>query len=85
MGSDGIGSSGGERIIVGFIPAGLTFWTSSKWGFSNQPLFRARIQVSGRTAAPFPLASLSGEGLEGGVAAVPGLFRNLIGGIVQRC
>jgi len=27
--------------------------------------------VSGRTAAPYPLASLSGEGLEGGVAAVP--------------
>jgi len=40
----------------------------------NQPLFREGIQVSGRTAAPYPLASLSGEGSEGGVAAVSAVF-----------
>jgi hypothetical protein len=49
----------------------LTPRTSSNAFFPNQPLFREGIQVSGRTAAPYPLASLSGEGLEGGVAAVP--------------
>jgi len=36
----------------------------------RQPLSRFGIQVNGRTAAPFPLASLSGEGLEGWAAAV---------------
>ena len=41
-------------------------------GYDNirQPLAYFGIQVSGRTAAPFPPASLSGEGLEGRVAAV---------------
>jgi len=37
---------------------------------SRQPLSRSGIQLGGRTAAPFPPASLSGEGLEGGVVAV---------------
>jgi len=32
--------------------------------------------MGGRTAAPFPPASLSGEGLEGGVAAVPASLEN---------
>ncbi len=36
----------------------------------RQPLFEKGILLSGRTAAPFPPASLSGEGSEGGVAAV---------------
>src|ERR1700727_2762239 len=40
---------------------------ASSW---RQPLIRSGIQVSGRTAAPSPPASLSGEGLEGGDAAV---------------
>ena len=42
----------------------------------RQPLARRGIQVSGRTAAPFPPASLSGEGLEGWVAAV--CFRRVV-------
>ena len=42
-----------------------------KSGFlRRQPLIDEGIQVSGRTAAPFPPVSLSGEGSEGGVAAV---------------
>src|ERR1700674_2264276 len=53
------------------LPFALTPTTGSQRRFPNQPLFREGIQVSGRTAAPFPPASLSGEGLEGGVAAVP--------------
>ena len=36
----------------------------------RQPLSCCSIQLYGRTAAPFPPASLSGEGLEGRVAAV---------------
>ena len=42
--------------------------------FRNQPLFEEGIQMSGRTAAPFPPASLSGEESEGGVAAVSAPF-----------
>jgi hypothetical protein len=42
----------------------------------RQPLARFSIQLSGRTAAPFPPASLSGEGLEGRVAAV--CFRRVV-------
>ena len=36
----------------------------------RQPLFTSRIQLSGRTAASSPSASLSGEGLRGKIAAV---------------
>ena len=42
----------------------------SKASSERQPLIRSGIQVNGRTAAPSPPASLSGEGLEGGDAAV---------------
>ena len=46
--------------------------------FQRQPLIRRGIQRSGRTAAPYPPTSLSGEGLEGGDTAVTSSGRNLL-------
>src|SRR5437764_10570055 len=60
---------------------GMFFAAAKSWEiwtarliFPRQPLIHQGIQVCGRTAAPFPPTSLSGEGPEGGVAAVSARF-----------